>query len=306
LCLISCLFLSWFVIVLPSAVFVGFFTTYFLFKAYHFYVKALATRQGSFFSRFMRWFEGINLAQENLQKEQDLETGGAGGVTACATTDTGTADMVGNNDPRARPSCTHVHRHGRRRTGDATYDPNAACGAAVFAQALALGQEATKDNVIWTGADKAPPALLLPVSYLEGREYYRAGAPDSAASLRLGLPPNAQQHMATTTTTTNNNHHNKHDSLTQGFAHDKDEDSVQLRQPGDPAPYESQTEMAAMAPVRVHTGQAVNVGAGSVADMTEAAPPQHNFQQPAPVLAPGEHAQQELREVEREHGVRLT
>jgi hypothetical protein len=285
-------------------VFVGFFTTYFLFKAYHFYVKALATRQGSFFSRFMRWFEGINLAQENLQKEQDLETGGAimGATTATGTTGMGVGD--GNNDPRARPSCTHVHRHGRRR-GDATYDPNAACGAAVFAQALALGQEATKDNVIWTGADNAPPALLLPVSYLEGREYYRAGAPDSAASLRLGLPLNEQQHMATTTTT-NNNHHNKHDSQTQGLTHDKDEGSVQLRQPGDPVPYESQTEMAAMAPVRVHTGGQA-MGAGSVEDLgPEAAPPQHNFQQPAPVLAPGEHAQQELREVEREHGVRLT
>lgn len=66
-----------------SDVFMGFCITFFFFKWYHFYIKSLSVlRSGSMFSRFMRWFEGIALAEANLVKERamidarDIEAGG--------------------------------------------------------------------------------------------------------------------------------------------------------------------------------------------------------------------------------------
>jgi len=253
-------------------VFIGFLVTYFLFNAYHFYIKALAMRQGSMFSRFMRWFEGLNLSHENLVKEQDLESAGQ-------------------------------HR-GFTSTGP-LQSPR---GASLTQTALALGQDATKDNVLFLSKGVPPVATLLPVSYLEGREYYRAGEPNARDQLRLGLGAKDQNEV------------DRRYAADAARAKDEEEDSQVMHNPhGGPVPiggYEQpQTQsnsVSSMAPVRVHTGApdatgfGANVGAGAAYPQLGGDAARHNYQQPAPILVTGEHAQQERREVEREHGVRLS
>lgn len=128
--------------------------TWLLFHVYHFYIKSLAMRRGSLFSRFMRWFEGINLAVENLQAEHDLEQGNVA-VNALPT------------------------------KGEEN--------------ALRAGAAMTKDNAMLGGDDGVTAVAALPVSYLEGNDYYRAGIDKDSQKSEADREANARRWRSSST-----------------------------------------------------------------------------------------------------------
>lgn len=159
------------------------------------------------FSRFMRWFEGIDSAAATLVREQ--ETG----------------------------------RH------------TAALGTNL---ALKAGHDVVKSNATLGGDDL--PVAALPVSYLEGTNYYRA---DLVKEVGSGY----------TNKSTTEDHHRRfsEEMNTQAHGHE-------------------QPTAITQAPLPATHPAGANADVGGV----------HNHQLPVPVLVTGEYAAQEHRDVRRE------
>lgn len=205
-----------------------------LFRADHFYIKSLAMRQGSLFSRFMRWFEGVSLSPASLAK---------------VTTDAQTGHAI-----LASTSATE--------------------------EAIRAGAEVTKNNAMIGSHQLAVAAL--PVSYLEGNNYYRVGGDNSKLT---HLHPEAALHG-----------HADGRAYDAAAAHQQwpskmeDGDAPVGARFSHPAPG---TQFEHDTAVRIHTtapGQAPP-GVRMPAELA------HNEQLPVPILVTGEAAAQEDREV---------
>lgn len=246
-------------------VFVGFVITYLLFHAYHFYVKSLAMRQGSLFARFMRWFEGVNLDADTLER-------------ATLDCDTGTGHAILGS-------------------------------SAATAEAIRAGMEMTKNNRMF--CVKRTAVAALPVSYLEGNNYYRVGGDNTKLT---HLHPDAAANAAAAARCNHSNGHTAAPAATTEMATmppplvkpeggtDNDASVVGARFSHSPPGtqidgFEHDTT------VRIHTHH--DAAATAAAAAAAAGSPghglpvehAHNEQLPIPILVTGEAAAQEEREV---------
>lgn len=216
---------------------------------YHFYIKNLSMRSGSMLSRFMRWFEGIALAEENLAKEHAI--------------------MAGSSDVES----------GFAKNNNITGGPMPA---------------GVKNNTTF-GGGSAPVPSFLPVSYLEGHGYYRAGGDEAAkaskdhslqgasAAMAGGLASKREDSTGTGPLRTD-----------QRFEHDS---TVRIH-----PPTREEQLRALHAQHGMSGAETVAAGGGVSHDRDSGYPALHNAQMAVPVLVPGEQAEQERREIEIEHG----
>lgn len=224
-------------------------------------------RSGSMLSRFMRWFEGISLAEENLARERAILAG---------------------------------------RDIEAGLTKKSLTGATVGGSALAFDPAGLKNNVTLAGG--APPApAFLPVSYLEGHGYYRAGGDDAAKASK----DHSLQGASAATLATAGLAQKREDSMGTGaeplradqrFEHDS---TVRIHPPTVEEQLRAQQALQLQQQQRggmLGGPETVAAGGGVSYDRDSGYPALHNAQLAVPVLVPGEQARQERREIEIEHG----
>jgi len=301
-------------------VFIGFIVAFLQAQSYHYYVKTSGMRSsgGSFMSRAVKWFEGMDEAMEDLRRERemvmkvDVEAQKEAGLTGA--------------DATAGRSLVELQRAAAMGVG---YNPTlpagktAATAGAGGDVALTYGEIAAKEKSGDTNKESILPPIPIPTSYLEGHNYYMpyekereekhftvrqeekqhaAASPGQQQLYEDGVtepagPGAVGTPVPTAASVTELGHDRALEAPTSGVGSAVTTSTTATSSTAVLAGATSGVAVPATASSTGITGHNTTLSHSPPLDSA----PLHNYQLPVPVLTPGESAAQERRQVEREH-----